>query len=142
MHGTNETTDRAPAFAARAARGFSLLELTLVLVIIGLLMGVAAVNIIGAAERAKERTTRASMATIKSQLQAYNVEKSTLTETLPVLVTENYIDENNLTDGWNRAFYYRPLPEGQGQFELISAGKDGDFETFEDNIDAQNLTEE
>ncbi len=135
----NGTTDRA---LRAAARGFSLLELTLVLVIIGLLMGVAAVNIVGAAERAKVRTTKASMATIKSQLQSYYVEKSRLPETLSVLVTEQYLDEGDLDDGWNNALYYLPLPDQPGQFELISAGKDGSFDTPDDNIDARTLTEE
>jgi len=122
-----------------ARSGFSLLELTLVLVIIGLLMGVAAVNLVGGAERAKEKVTKASMKTIQSQLKSFYAEKSKLPVTLDVLVTEQYLDDGTLTDGWDRPFYYLPYTDGSGNFDLVSGGKDGDYATVEDNIDAATL---
>ncbi|MEM7755994.1 MAG: type II secretion system protein GspG [Planctomycetota bacterium] len=125
-----------------AARGFSLLELTLVLVIIGLLMGVATVSLVGGAERAKVTTTKASMNTIKSQLNSYYAEKSRLPETLQVLVADGYLAAGDLSDGWDRPLFYQPLADGSGTFDLISAGKDGEFDTIEDNIDANDLDAE
>ena len=125
-----------------AARGFSLLELTLVLVIIGLLMGVATISLVGGAERAKVTTTKASMRTIASQLDSYYAAKSRLPESLDVLVVEQYLKDSDLTDGWDRPFYYVPIPDGSGAYDLISAGKDGVFENVEDNIDATMLDQE
>lgn len=135
MHRTSTASRSTHA----AARGFSLLELTLVLVIIGLLMGVATVSLVGGAERAKVTTTKASMQTIKSTLEAFYAEKSQLPETLDVLVTTGYLSDGTLTDGWDRPFFYQPYADGSGKFDLISAGKDGVFENTEDNIDANML---
>jgi len=131
------TTDSRVMYSA--ARGFSLLELTLVLVIIGLLMGVAVVSLSGGAERARENTTKATMNTLKTQLNVYFAEKARLPESLDVLVTDRYIEPNSLNDAWKRPFYYQPHTDGSGTYDLVSAGKDGLFETPEDNIDVAQL---
>ena len=52
MQTTTSNTHTTGTRGVRSSRpAFSLLEITLVLVIIGILMGVAAVNLIGQAER-------------------------------------------------------------------------------------------
>jgi len=103
---TQSRTGRAGAIARRgkAARGFSLLELTLVLVILGLLAAVAAVAIGPAADRAKVRTTKASMETIKTQIQVFEAEKSALPASLQTLADQGYLDAQKLLDGWKQEF--------------------------------------
>ena len=61
---------RLPRYAARA---FSMLELTFVLVVIGVLLAVAAYNFGPFVDRAKARATKATMATIKGAIQAIRV---------------------------------------------------------------------
>ena len=73
--------------ARTATRGFSLLEVTLVLVIIGLLIGGAAVAFGPALLRAQERTTKNDMATIKRAIQEYQLQnRSILPQSLADLV--------------------------------------------------------
>lgn len=128
-------TRRASSVAARRARGFSLLELTLVLIVIGLLTTVAAVNVLGAAERARVRTTKASLSTIQQQITTYRLEHGDrLPENLDVLVRGGYLEDGKMRDGWGNTFYYAPTPGRERPFDLISGGPDGDLSTPEDNI--------
>lgn len=121
----------------RQARGFSLLELTLVIAIMGVLMAVAAYNLIGGADDAKIRVTKASMGTIKNALQQYYTHNSAYPATLHALIPTP-LERGSDLDSWDRPFYYSPTgspgaPRDQG-FTLRSAGPDGQMGT-EDDID-------
>jgi general secretion pathway protein G len=111
--------------ASRAARpAFSLLELMLVLVILGLLSTVAAVALLPQADKAKVRTTKASLNVIQSAITQYQVEKSRLPGSLDELIP-NYLDANKkLQDGWSQPFYYQATPGAGREYELMSFGKD------------------
>lgn len=116
----------------RAAPGFSLIELTLVVVILGVLMAVVAVNVLGQGERAKKRATEVSMDTIQTQLDSYHLEYSAYPPTLQTLQQLKFLKETKpLQDGWSREFYYK-VPGAQTPYELISAGADGEFLTADD----------
>ncbi len=115
-----------------ARPGFSLLELTLVLVILGLLLAVAAVNFAGAAERSKIKVTRSKLQVIKSQIVSYQIANSVFPETMDVLVQAKYLEGDKLKDAWNSDFYYKIRPEARDGYELISAGPDRAFETEDD----------
>lgn len=120
---------------ARARRAFSLLEITLVLAIIGVLMAVAAVNVIGGAERAKIRATKASMQTVVTQLKTYHLDNNKYPESLLLLVTAQpaYL-EKLPKDGWDRDFYFRTPGRNNRPYDLISLGQDGEANT-EDDLD-------
>lgn len=121
------------------ARGFSLLELTLVIAIMGVLMAIAAVNLIGGADDAKVKATKTSMATIKTQLQRYYTDHNAYPPSLMTLINETrMLQEGANLDAWDREFFYMPggkpnAPREQG-FTLISPGPDGAPGT-EDDID-------
>ena len=122
-----------------AARGgFSLLELMLVVVILGLLTTVAAVALLPQAAKAKIRTTKVSMNVIKSGITQYQLEKSRVPDSIQILMPE-YIEEGNLVDGWKNPFYYLPTPNGARPYTLLSGGPDGDIETPDDNIDVWTM---
>ena len=116
----------------RPARpGFSLLELVLVLVILGVLASVAAYNLIGQGEKAKRKATLVSMETISSAITQYQLEQNVLPPTIATLGKE-HLDPKKLKDGWSRDFYYA-VPGAAGRpFDLISAGKDGELGTTDD----------
>lgn len=118
-------------------RAFSLLELMLVLVILGLLSTVAAVALLPRAEQAKISTTKASLEVIKSAITGYQIEKSRLPESLEQLVPD-YLEEGKLRDGWKQPFYYRPTPGQVRPYELLSFGKDLEAGT-EDDIDVWTM---
>ena len=121
------------------ARGFSLLELTLVIAIMGVLMAIAAVNLIGGADDAKVKATKTSMATIKTQLQRYYTDHNAYPPSLLTLVTQTRtLQEGANLDSWDREYFYFPqgkpgAPREEG-FTLISMGPDGEQGT-EDDID-------
>ncbi|MCA9298615.1 MAG: type II secretion system protein GspG [Phycisphaerales bacterium] len=125
----------------RMRRGFSLLELTLVLVIIGLLAGVAAVNLVGGAERAAIRTTKTSLETVKAAINSYYVTESSYPENLQVLILTKYLEDKPLKDGWDQPFYYAVPGMNGREFTLISTGKDKEAGT-EDDIDVWTMNED
>lgn len=125
---------------ARRAAGFSLLELMLVVVIMGILMATVIVSLSGAGDKARAGATKTNMKQIRSALDVYSAEYGTypLTELgLQTLVTTKALKAVPL-DGWKHPFRYlfpgtSPNPENQ-PFDLISAGKDGLFNTLDDLI--------
>ncbi|MCA9303888.1 MAG: prepilin-type N-terminal cleavage/methylation domain-containing protein [Phycisphaerales bacterium] len=127
-----------------AARpGFSLIELTAVLVILGILMAGAAVAVPAQVKRARIKTTKTSMQTIKTQINTYMVENAgDAPETLLVLIP-SFMEEGSEIDAFKVPYYYRPTP-GVGlahPYELTSAGPDKEFGT-EDDISVWNMRTE
>jgi len=122
---------------ARMRRAFSLLELSLVLLIIGLLMGVAAWNFVGRANAAKIQTTKATMALIKAAIQQYQVHENSYPVDLDALTKGRnpYIDDSKKNmDSWDHTFRYAVPGRENHPFSLVSAGEDGQFGT-EDDLD-------
>ncbi|MEO0513381.1 MAG: type II secretion system protein GspG [Planctomycetota bacterium] len=135
-----KTCSSVPPRSRVSGRGFSLLELTLVIAIIGVLMGIAAINVVGAGERAKKKSTVTSMSTIDSALKAYRLEYNSYPETLGLLVDFQFLDAPVPRDGWDKEFYYTLLAEGK-QYSLISYGGDGLPNTDDDLDAAYELTQ-
>jgi general secretion pathway protein G len=124
----------------RSRPGFSLIELTAVLVIIGLLMAGAAIAVPGYLKRARTRVTKTSMTTIKTAINTYMADNAgNAPENLSVLVP-SYIEQGTELDAWERAFYFRAPGQTQA-FDLISAGPDGEFQTSDDiNVWTMDVT--
>ncbi len=131
MNNDNNTqTERA----RRVRTGFTLLELLVVLVIMGILAGVVTLNLVGAADRAREQTTRTSMETIKGGLTTYRFNYGLYPETgdLDALKRENIIVKD-FTDAWGSPLeYYSPTQNAA--YELISLGADRTYGTEDDII--------
>lgn len=60
----------------KAKRGFTLIEILLVLAIIGMLAGVAIVSLVGTREGAKIDSTKAMLSSIETALETYNMHVS------------------------------------------------------------------
>lgn len=133
-------SSRSRAVRARSRRAFSLLEITLVVAIIGVLMAVAAVSVMGQAERAKVKATKASMQTITTAIKSYHLENSKYPDTISMLVTAKppYL-EKTPQDGWTNEFYYRVPGAGGRPFDLISFGPDGKGGSNEDDINVWTM---
>ncbi len=114
-------------------RAFSLLEITLVLVIIGLLIAGAAVSLRGVAKRAKIRTTETRLTTISAALSEYNLNVNEYPISLQELITADYLEDKPLEDSWGQTLYYEvPSVRENKDFDLISAGPDKQFSTQDD----------
>lgn len=115
-----------------ARPGFSLIELTAVLVILGLLMAGAAVAVPKQIQKARIKTTKTSMVTIKTAVNTFMAENA---GDAPALITElipGFIEPGSELDSWDQAYYYRATPGLAHAYELISAGADKEFQTPDD----------
>lgn len=126
MRGTNR--------AIRRASGFTLLEMMLVVVIIGVLATVVIFNIAGAGDEAKRGATVTTLSQLKSSLDLYYSRTSTYPVNLDALLTANppLITKVPL-DGWGRPFvYYSPAQEPGKPYTLYSLGVDNQPGTEDD----------
>lgn len=130
---------RTQRYQARA--GFSLIEITAVILLIGILAAGAAVAILPQVARAKVNTTKNSMRTIKTSISSYMVEHSVPPSSLQILVGP-YLEEGSDTDAWGTGYYYRVTSGAERPYQLISAGPDMAFDTTEDNIDVWLMDQE
>jgi len=116
-----------------SAQGFSLIELLVVLVILGLIAGLVVPNIMGRGEDAKSRAAvaevqRLSMAVDEFYLDTGRAprELSELTERPGSVSNWNgpYVNDSNLNDPWGNPYNYR-FPGEQRDFDIYSHGRDG-----------------
>jgi general secretion pathway protein G len=119
----------------RARKGFSLLELTLVLVILGILGTVVVIAVGPRIQRARITTTETTLRTVHNELMSYHAEFTVYPPTLAELPLQSLP-----VDGWDRDLYYRVTPGAQRPFMLLSFGEDGVADT-EDDIDAWDVIE-
>jgi general secretion pathway protein G len=120
-------------------RGFSLVEILVVLVILGLLVSVVAPTVLNQADDARVQKVYADFANIATALKLYRldnfvypsseqglealVEKSTLDPEPRNFKQGGYLDRLPL-DPWGRPYLYLS-PGENGEFDLYSLGADG-----------------
>ncbi|RMH61012.1 MAG: type II secretion system protein GspG [Zetaproteobacteria bacterium] len=116
---------------ARAQRGFTLLEVMVVLVIIGVLAALIAPRFMERADEAKVEATRVQMSNIAQALKLYRLQHGhypSTSEGLNVLVEKDAQGKRYLDalpkDAWGRPFVYLQ-PGVHGDFDLLSYGADG-----------------
>lgn len=129
-------TNRNRMLTARP--GFSLIEITAVILMIGILAAAAAVAILPQVNKARVNTTKNSMRTVKTQINSYMVEHAAPPSSLQILIGQ-YLEEGSDQDAWGTPLYYRVTTGAARPYELVSAGPDRDFSTPEDNVDLWTL---
>jgi len=122
-------------------RGFTIIELMVVLLLIGVLMGIAAINLPGVLNRGRADATMATMGTIKAALTEYRLRHSAYPANngLIVLVEQEYLTrESDIKDAWGNPIEFLAPSQVDGvdvEYTLRSAGRDGEFDTADDIID-------
>ena len=133
-------------FARPAARGFTLVELLLVLIILALIGGLVLPNIIGRAEGAKVKAASSQIDRLSMAVETYYMDTNAFPDTLDQLVDNNsgvsgwngpYVKRSILKDPWSREYVYQ-YPGEKGQFDIMSLGADGQPGGEENDADIDN----
>jgi general secretion pathway protein G len=122
--------------------GFTLIEILVVVLIIGLLTTVIATNLIGRAEQAKVQLAKTQIKTLSDQLELYRLDNGrypTEGQGLEALVRApssdpaprnyppgGYVKADALMDPWGTSYQYQqPGQHNTHSFDLYSFGPDG-----------------
>ncbi len=124
------------AAAARTGAGFTLLELLVVMVIIGLLAGYVGPRYFAQVGKSQVKTARAQIDALEKALDEYRLDTGhypPMEQGLAALVARPanephwdgpYLKKNVPADPWGNAYVYK-FPGDHGDFDLLSLGKDG-----------------
>jgi general secretion pathway protein G len=125
-------------------RGFTLLELLLVLSILVVIGGIAVVNFGGAQNEANINATKTQMSAVKNAIEMYKIRLNGLPETLDALRdgpsdaakkakwNDNPIMTEIPMDAWANPFVYSV---NGNKYEIRSGGLDGQVNTDDDIIE-------
>ena len=111
-------------------RGFTLVELLVVIVILAMLSGIVAPKFFGQIEKAKWDSCKAKMAPIESAIDTFLLNTNFYPNSLEELVSDPglngwegpYLKESQLYDPWDNLYIYLPY---NGGYDLLSYGSDG-----------------
>lgn len=132
----------------RRNHGFSILELMVVVLIMGILAAIVTRNVLQNVDKAKVTKTRIHISQLKDAINQYKLDTNIYPDYLEDLViqpanvagwTEPYIEAIPL-DGWGNEFVYFPPERGSRNFEIISYGADGEQGGTLYDADISNLT--
>jgi len=130
----------------KTRKGFTMVELMAVLIILGLLATVLVRNFMGQTDRARVITTKANLKILHSAINQFKMETGRLPtedEGLLALIEQpsdveiwesgGYLESTEIPkDGWGHDFIYELYPESGKQFVIRSCGPDGEQGTEDD----------
>lgn len=130
------TPDRLTAFGRQASRGFTLLELLVVMVIIGLLVGYVGPRYFAQIGKSEIKAARSQIDAFEKAVEQYRIDTGKFPSNEQGLnalyvrpATEPrwqgpYLKKMPPPDPWGNPYVYN-TPSANGDFEIISLGKDG-----------------
>ncbi|MDO1558583.1 type II secretion system major pseudopilin GspG [Brevundimonas sp. 2R-24] len=133
----------------RRRQGFSLVELMVVIVIIGLLATIVMLNVLPSQDRARIEKARADVAVLEQAVEVYRLDNMDFPPNLQALVEapanlnrpDRYRSGGYVRrlpeDPWGNAYQYR-RPGERGAFDIWSMGADGETGGEGDDADIGN----
>jgi len=117
-------------------QGFTLIEIMIVIIIIGLLASLVAPKFFGKVDKAKVKTTKAQIELLGAALDSYRLDNGAYPSTeqgLEALRTKPkdlntwdgpYLPKKIPLDAWGKEYHYKS-PGENGPYDLFSYGRDG-----------------
>ena len=125
----------SPAGAgARAARGFTLIEILVVMALIGIVLALVANRMSDASVKGKVAATKIALDTLSGDIQTYALDVGNPPDKLDDLIKKPgnatnwngpYAKEKELKDPWGKPFVYHAPGSHGNDFDLSSMGPDG-----------------
>ena len=111
----------------KESAGFTLTELLVVIVIIGIIAAIAIPNLLNAIDRGKQKRTMADLRSLGTAVESYSIDNSYYPvaanfAALETSVEPIYIRTAPEEDGWGHTF---TVSCATGEYTLCSGGKDG-----------------
>ncbi len=132
-----------------ARRGFTLIELMIVIAIIAIIGAIVVPSVTSAVRKARIKTTRVGLENVKNAIESYHADTGQYPPSLSDLKTrpsdekaakswEGPYIERELVDAWKNEYVYTLNPKGtQPRYELYSWGANGEGSPAEEWIHAR-----
>jgi general secretion pathway protein G len=126
---------------SKIENAFTLVEMLLVVTIIGILAALVIPKIVGRSEQARATAAHADLSSIKTALDAFEVDNGFYPKSIQDLVTAPsnarnwhgpYLDKIPQDPWGNNYVYYFPGKHNTGSYDLLSVGPDGKEGTDDD----------
>jgi general secretion pathway protein G len=137
----------SPAQTGRGrSRGFTLLELLVVLVVLGLLVSIVGPRYFNQLGKSEGKAAQAQISSIAKALDMYRIDVGRYPDTAQGLAALSaapanearwhgpYLQKAVPNDPWGRPYVYKS-PGDTGEFDLLSLGKDGAAGGTDENAD-------
>lgn len=126
--------------SGRESRGFTLIEIMVVVIVLGVLAAIVIPNLVGKTDDARVSRAQADISSVVTMIEAFKLDMRRYPdeeEGLAVLREPPDSDDANLwkgpyakkpipNDPWGRPYnYYNPAPDDVGEFGVESTGSDG-----------------
>lgn len=122
-----EFGDDFEAIAKTAEEGFTLVELMVVIVIIGLLATIVAINVLPSLGKANATKARSDIQTLDQAVEHYRLDTNqypTTEQGLAVLAAKGGYIKKLPNDPWGKPYIYT-FPGQHGAYDIASLGADG-----------------
>jgi general secretion pathway protein G len=136
---------RSSSLLRSRARGFTLIELMVVIVILGMLLVLVGPNVWNMLKGAQADTAKNQMRLMSQAINAYRIRNKSLPKSLEELTQEDpttkepYIDGGKIpVDPWGEPYEYKQLE--RGKFQLSSSGEDKQQGTDDDLYEPERDT--